>query len=186
MWIPRTLDRQVAVSAVAAVISAVALVGCAARPEPSGLPLAAPTTLDVGEHACSYVTEAEARTALGEVDPPRKAPSTTDNAQTYCIFRTASPATTLVVTGGGGGSDAFGDVLALAEQDAKAKRKAIKAVPGGYLVSGTELGKPVVLAGALRGAHWLTVSLRVSDAERATLEARATALLSAAAARLPS
>lgn len=170
------------VAVTVAYATALGLAGCTpGTPVPAGAP---PTTRDVGPHACTYLTDTQARAALGIAELPRKTASTTDSAQTYCIYRTDDPNTELVVSGGGGGSPAFTEVLELAERDLAGKRAEAAGVADGYVVTGAELGVPVIIVGAIRGQHWFTAALRATGTDPTTLGNRAMAVLKVGVERL--
>ena len=168
----------------------VALAACgnadAGTPPPVVLP---PTVspIDPGQHACTYVGDFEAQTALGLTELPRQGRSTTANSRTFCTFRPDdTEATELVVTSGGGGAVVFNQEITFAEQDDNAKRATVAGVRNGVIVAGTQKGEPIVVVGTVNGPDWLTISLQVKGLGAETLKQRAIVLLKTAAPRLAS
>jgi hypothetical protein len=134
--------------------------------------------------ACDLVTVANARLAFGAASDPRRDPSATSDTETSCTFLAKDPTTELVVVAGLGGSTGLDAELTADEQDLSAQRQPVKEISGAFMISGVELGAPRIAVGVSSGNVWFTVSLRVADKSRPTLEARAVTLAKLAAPRL--
>ena len=134
--------------------------------------------------ACSLVSVANARQALGSTSDPRPEKSITSDTQTSCTFLTGDPTTELVVVAGLGGSTGLDKELSLVENDLSSTRQPVQGISGAFMISGSELGSPRIAVGIASGSAWFTVSLRVAGRTRSTLEARAVALAKLSAPRL--